>query len=232
MKPANVLVLLLAIAIGTVAAVVSMRSVWKDAERLAFHGRPGMGAFGGGNYQWMSDDQLEALVARTPENGLAMVQFARRVESRGEIDRARQLYKSGLEKIERWIHEAGGRGDVKENWYHKGLALRGLGLEREATSAFHRSFAFQRVLCERLLEDPRERLRAEEFYNLACFGALAGLEDEALDALDRAIAFGFSRLDLLQRDMDLDALREHPRFIAMLARVVGVPALADGDPSP
>jgi tetratricopeptide (TPR) repeat protein len=48
-------------------------------------------------------------------------------------------------------------------------------------------------------------------YNLACFRCLAGEQDGALDALERALALGFAD-DLIETDPDLDALRGTERF--------------------
>jgi Flp pilus assembly protein TadD len=64
-----------------------------------------------------------------------------------------------------------------------------------------------RRLVELLPRDPRVR------YNLACSCALAGLTDEALRVLREAYELGFSDLNLLRKDRDLDALRSDDRFL-------------------
>ena len=61
-------------------------------------------------------------------------------------------------------------------------------------------------------EDP------ENWYNLACSCALTGRKDEALKALDQAIQLGYSDFDWLQRDQDLESLREDERFRSLIAR--------------
>jgi len=56
-------------------------------------------------------------------------------------------------------------------------------------------------------------------YNLACAYALAGRTSEAVAALVRSAAQGFSALDTLDTDSDLDAVRLAPEFAAVRAAV-------------
>lgn len=53
-------------------------------------------------------------------------------------------------------------------------------------------------------------------YNLACSLARAGRSDEAIDALSRAILLGYDDLDHMESDPDLDSIRQHPDFLALL----------------
>jgi tetratricopeptide (TPR) repeat protein len=59
-------------------------------------------------------------------------------------------------------------------------------------------------------EDPVAR------YNLACSLSLTGRIDEAIAALNEALATGYEDFDYLKEDRDLDPLRNDPRFIALL----------------
>jgi TolB-like protein/Flp pilus assembly protein TadD len=54
-------------------------------------------------------------------------------------------------------------------------------------------------------------------YNVACVYSLLGLADSAIDCLEQAVANGFGHWDWLVHDSDLDPLRAHPRFTALLA---------------
>jgi hypothetical protein len=54
-------------------------------------------------------------------------------------------------------------------------------------------------------------------YNVACVYSLLGLADSAIDCLEQAVASGFGHWDWLVHDSDLDPLRAHPRFTALLA---------------
>lgn len=63
-------------------------------------------------------------------------------------------------------------------------------------------------------------MRPDDFstlYNGACFYSLSGEPERALDLLERALASGGGFLDWLRHDTDLDALRDSPRFQALLA---------------
>lgn len=53
-------------------------------------------------------------------------------------------------------------------------------------------------------------------YNLACSLARAGRADEAIDALSRAILLGYDDLDHMESDPDLESIRRHPDFLALL----------------
>jgi TolB-like protein len=54
-------------------------------------------------------------------------------------------------------------------------------------------------------------------YNLGCIFAMAGRGDEALDFVERSVRAGMNRLGWLQHDSNLDSIRQHPRFTAVVA---------------
>jgi serine/threonine protein kinase/tetratricopeptide (TPR) repeat protein len=53
-------------------------------------------------------------------------------------------------------------------------------------------------------------------YNIACIRALAGAGDAALDCLERSVAAGLRYKVWLEHDSNLDAIRSHPRFQALM----------------
>lgn len=53
-------------------------------------------------------------------------------------------------------------------------------------------------------------------YNLACSFARAGRADDAIDALSRAILLGYDDLEHMESDPDLESIRRHPDFLALL----------------
>jgi adenylate cyclase len=56
-------------------------------------------------------------------------------------------------------------------------------------------------------------------YNVACFFAMKGDSDRALELLDRAVQNGWGDRAWLETDSDLDALREDERFKALLEKI-------------
>jgi adenylate cyclase len=56
-------------------------------------------------------------------------------------------------------------------------------------------------------------------YNVACFYAMKGDPEEALDLLERAVDNGWGDLAWLETDSDLDSLRDDARFKAILAGI-------------
>ena len=54
-------------------------------------------------------------------------------------------------------------------------------------------------------------------YNVACGYALSGQKEEALDWLELSIKAGFSKIDHLRKDPDLDSLRNEKRYKKLLA---------------
>ena len=56
------------------------------------------------------------------------------------------------------------------------------------------------------------------YYNLACVEALQGNKNKAIDYLETTIEMGFSGLEYLQNDKELDSLRGEPRFILLLRK--------------
>ena len=53
-------------------------------------------------------------------------------------------------------------------------------------------------------------------YNLACSCSLLGQLDKAIAALNQALEFGYHDIDFMQRDPDLENVRQDPRYLALL----------------
>ena len=56
-------------------------------------------------------------------------------------------------------------------------------------------------------------------YNAACNFALLGETNHAFDGLERAIEAGVAVGDWIKHDPDVDSLRDHPRFQAIVMRI-------------
>ena len=57
------------------------------------------------------------------------------------------------------------------------------------------------------------------FYNAACNYSLLGEVETAIDCLENAVTSGMAQKDWLDHDSDLDPLRAHPRFQALMQRL-------------
>jgi predicted Zn-dependent protease len=57
---------------------------------------------------------------------------------------------------------------------------------------------------------------ATAHYNLACSLALSKRKSDALRALQRAVKLGYADFDWMQQDPDLEVLKHHPEFQALL----------------
>ncbi|MCA9296513.1 MAG: PDZ domain-containing protein [Phycisphaerales bacterium] len=60
---------------------------------------------------------------------------------------------------------------------------------------------------------------ADMLYNLACAFARLGRTDDAADTMLRAVESGFVAFDHMMSDPDLDAIRDHPTYTAILEAV-------------
>lgn len=56
-------------------------------------------------------------------------------------------------------------------------------------------------------------------YNVGCIYSLLGLSGEALECLEKAVHLGLTQRGWFERDSNLDAVRAHPRFQALLDRL-------------
>jgi len=116
--------------------------------------------------------------------------------SLGDEDRARELERRGIELAERHLEV---NPDSARPYYLGSTALMQMGQMEKALDWVKRAIAI----------DPADQAT---LYNVACFYAQAGRTDEALDCLEKA---SLSRT-WLQNDTELDPIRAHPRFKALL----------------
>jgi Flp pilus assembly protein TadD len=56
-------------------------------------------------------------------------------------------------------------------------------------------------------------------YNVGCFYAVAGEAERAIDCFEKAVLQDFGYRRWFEHDSDLDSLRSHPRFQALLDRL-------------
>jgi hypothetical protein len=98
-------------------------------------------------------------------------------------------------------------------------------VERERIDLWNRKDYSQAVrLLEGFLASPSGKAipaweRAGYEYNLACAQALIGQPDSALAALSRAVDSGLRIYQTMEKDTDLESIRDRPQFAVLLAKV-------------
>ena len=56
-------------------------------------------------------------------------------------------------------------------------------------------------------------------YNATCFYSKLGKTEEALDYFERTIESGYSSKEWIENDSDLDSIRNHARFQAIMKKL-------------
>lgn len=93
-----------------------------------------------------------------------------------------------------------------------------------ATAFNNRGFARnEKKEFAKAMEDLDEAIRLDPkyptpFYNKACGYALQGQNDRALDELSKALELGYGRIEAIEKDSDLDSIREHRRYAELLKK--------------
>jgi len=146
---------------------------------------------------------FEEAARRDPEDYNSPVLLQQVYLALGEGSRANEAARSAIERVERRLRD--NPDDFRASYFAAGAAIR--------TGDRARGLA----MIEGVLA-----LQPNDFgvlYNCACGLAIAGDPEGALDLLDRAVATGRGFRAWMERDTDLDPLRAHPRFAAILARL-------------
>ena len=82
--------------------------------------------------------------------------------------------------------------------------------DKDFTKSIH---LFKRIY----FQFPKSSFGFTSAYNVACGYALMGKKEEAIDWLETSIKAGFSKIDHLRKDPDLDSLRNEKRYKKLLA---------------
>ena len=113
------------------------------------------------------------------------------------------------------------------------LALESINKHLELNPDEARAYCLGATKLARLGETERARKWSEQamslapndptiLYNAACLLAVLGEEQAALDSLERAIEGGIATGEWITRDPDFERLRDHPRFQALVKRIVSL----------
>lgn len=154
----------------------------------------------------------EELVARDPDRVATWWLLGNAYERRGQPGDA-QRARAALLRVEARMAATIDRYRWPEQFARLGRLRDRLGRHEEARAMYNRAV-------RALRDDVRERggePSSEDLYNLACYLALAGRADEAIDAWGRALRAGWDDLDHASKDTDLRSIRDDPRFAAAVA---------------
>jgi len=178
--------------------------------------------------------EFEAAIRLDPKNFDAYYFYARACFQQGNLELAGHLFEKASEispddyqapALLGMVLVAQGRKAEAQSAYGRGLraAERHLELHPDDARALYMG---ANALCqlgerERSLEWARLALAIDPddagiLYNVACVYALQGKVEEAIDCLDKAMIHGFWYKRWAAHDSDLDNVRNHPRFKALM----------------
>jgi adenylate cyclase len=157
--------------------------------------------FASGEYE-RAVDLFESAHAADPGEFQSLALAVGAAEAAGDPQRVERLVAQGLRAA---LHHAEiDPGNARAHYLAAGLLLR----RGEVEAGRHEVEAALAA-------------RGDDFdtlYNCACFHALAGEKERALELLERAVDTGLGFRDWFEHDSELDNLRGEPRFQALLAR--------------
>ena len=138
-----------------------------------------------------------------PEDYQALVLAAQCYVGIGDPERAKRADEASLQRARRQMELY--PEDVRALYMAAG-SLCGLGQVEEGLQCADKALAL----------DPDD---AGVLYNVACINAAAGRTEQGLDLLERAVQNGFGHREWIENDPDLETLRSHPRYLALLTRL-------------
>jgi len=180
---------------------------------------------------------FERAIALDPQLYEAYYYYGRHCHTRGQADRAIELleaaHRTRPDEFQALALAAGMAFGADQRERGRQLAQRTLDValhQIEIDPENVRAYYFAAIMQLHLGDTEAGRsnvetalaLRPDDYgtlYNAACFHALAGEPERALDLLERSIATGEGFREWIDRDTDLDSLRDLPRFGALMARL-------------
>ncbi|MCA9311868.1 MAG: tetratricopeptide repeat protein [Phycisphaerales bacterium] len=159
--------------------------------------------------------EVEEQVRQSPARVDAWIRLGDLRQAEGDDEGARGAYQRAVTMIEEALPGLLARPDRRSQayaWYRLGQAQTGLGDTDAARASFEQASDVQRSLA-------REGNQPGEWYDLACFAALAGQRERALRAFERSVEFRWNNRRWALEDPDLESIREEERFRAAVERI-------------
>jgi TolB-like protein/cytochrome c-type biogenesis protein CcmH/NrfG len=180
--------------------------------------------------------EFQTAIRLDPRNFEAYYFYARACFQQGKLDQAAGLFEKATEV----------KPDDYQAPLLLGMVYNGQGRKSEATESYRRGWQRAEKHLELHPDDARalymganalsqlnERARSLDWaqralaidpedcgilYNIACVYSLLGKTEDAINCLEKAMAHAFWYKRWAQHDSDLDAVRSHPRFQALMDR--------------
>jgi pentatricopeptide repeat protein len=187
----------------------------------------------GGNYQ-AAGDEFRKAIKIDPNSYDAHYLFARMCFSRGEMERAAELFLKASEirrddvqslSLLAMTHRVLGRQKDSIEITYQTIARAERQLELDPTDRrvlslgaidlfnigqIEKGFEWQEKVLQLYPEEPSVLI------NASCFYARAGMHEKAIDFLEKMLGKGFGSRGWIEHDPDYDSLRNNPRFIKLL----------------
>jgi adenylate cyclase len=144
--------------------------------------------------------EYEAAMRARPEDYQSPLLVGQIFEDLGRADEARAVRRRGVRIAEEHLRL---RPDDARALYMGANGLVALGETARGLEWADRALAL----------DPEDAML---LYNIGCIKAMAGAGDEALDCLERSVRAGMRNRGWLEHDSNLDSVRSHPRFQALM----------------
>jgi TolB-like protein/Tfp pilus assembly protein PilF len=146
---------------------------------------------------------FDQAIRKDPENFDAPILLAQTFRGLNQNEKAKEALEEGLLNVKKYLELNPGHARAL---YMRAIVLARTGERERAFEWIDRALSIDN-------EDPMI------LYGAACVFAVAGRQEEAITQLEKALSAGCCHRDWVERDSDLDSLRSHPRFKALLERL-------------
>jgi tetratricopeptide (TPR) repeat protein len=218
------------------AMMLSQKALEIDSDLAEAHVARGLAFYHNTRYD-EAEKEFETAIQLNPNLFSAWESYARNAYSQGDLTTAAERFRVAMEKdptdfnapvLLAQTYRGMGQMDNVNAPLEKGLANANKHLELhpdDARALYMRAIGLAVAGDKEAASRQVERALAIDdddpmiHYGAACVLAVIGEREEAITHLEKALSAGCCHLDWVQRDSDLDSLRDHPRFKALLEKL-------------